>query len=310
MYWNPKRMQNDDLKFLVSQLHNHLITLIDEEEHATKEQLLEHLQNTISTIKTMDDDDIDSSEHTKEVFLNAYKAISQQSLSSYEDTNGRFKELTHKHEETLTEYQDQEINFSVISQKFTEIHNDMNEEVKKANKTIQDLNHQLKTLEEESTVDALTKVYNRRALISYLEKMCQKNDTNFQPHLLMLDIDDFKAVNDTYGHIAGDKILIYIANILKKTLRDGDKIFRYGGEEFVVVLNRIEHEMCKTITNRLLKLIQSNTLIYKGHNIRVTASIGATIYKKNDTPDTLISRADKALYKAKNSGKNKLHADV
>jgi diguanylate cyclase (GGDEF)-like protein len=125
-----------------------------------------------------------------------------------------------------------------------------------------------------------------------------------------LDVDDFKVINDTFGHIAGDKILIFIANILKKTLRDGDKVFRYGGEEFVIVLNRITDEHCKNITLRILELIRKNKLIYKGQSINVTMSIGATKYKESDNEDTLMSRADKALYRAKNSGKNQMYSEI
>ncbi|NPA66632.1 MAG: GGDEF domain-containing protein, partial [Epsilonproteobacteria bacterium] len=100
--------------------------------------------------------------------------------------------------------------------------------------------------------------------------------------------------------------LIFIAQILKKLLRDGDKIFRYGGEEFIIILNRISTQECIIITERILKQISANKLIYKGDTINVTASIGITKYNENDTPETLINRADIALYEAKNSGKNKI----
>ena len=114
---------------------------------------------------------------------------------------------------------------------------------------------------------------------------------------------NFKVINDTYGHIAGDKILIFIANILKKTLRDGDKIFRYGGEEFILILNRLDNIHCLKIASRILELINKNKLIYKGESINVTVSIGTTIYNISDTPDSMIHRADKALYRAKKDGK-------
>jgi diguanylate cyclase (GGDEF)-like protein len=136
--------------------------------------------------------------------------------------------------------------------------------------------------------------------------LCSNSDLPYDFHLLILDIDDFKSVNDKHGHLAGDKVLIFIANILKKTLRDGDKVFRYGGEEFVIILNRIDDEHCHKVTKRLLELIRSNKLIYKGEGLRVTMSVGATKYSAGDTPDSIIARADKALYKAKARGKNQM----
>jgi len=303
-------MQNEDLKSLVTQMYKNLISTIDEQEYATKEQVVDFLKDATLTIESIDNDDINSVEHAKNSFTNAYKEIAKNSLTSYKNTNGRFEELTKMHQDTISECNAEQIDLPTITEKFNEIQLHMNVEVKKANETISQLNRQVKELEAKSNLDALTKVFNRRAMITYLNKLCSKSGISFELHLLILDIDDFKQVNDKYGHVAGDKILIYIANILKKTLRDGDKIFRYGGEEFVIVLNRIDDKECLLITQRLLELVRSNKLIYKGHNINVTTSIGTTKYIDGDTQDTLITRADKALYKAKHSGKNKICTEV
>jgi diguanylate cyclase (GGDEF)-like protein len=128
--------------------------------------------------------------------------------------------------------------------------------------------------------------------------------------MLMLDLDDFKQINDNYGHVAGDKILIFISNILKQTLREGDKIFRYGGEEFIIILNRTDNIFCSKIANRILELIRANNLIYKGETLHATASIGTAVFIEGDTPDTFISRADKALYQAKKNGKNQIVTEM
>jgi diguanylate cyclase (GGDEF)-like protein len=180
----------------------------------------------------------------------------------------------------------------------------MTKEVKKANEVISELSNKVKVLEQTSNLDPLTKVLNRRALISYLKEVCTNKDIPYTLHILMIDIDNFKSINDNYGHITGDKILIFIANILRKALRDGDKIFRFGGEEFTIILNRNSDKESEAIANRLLKLISSNNLIYMGQKISITASIGMTKFIENDTPDSLMGRADKALYKSKNDGKN------
>jgi len=303
-------MQNDDLKSLVTQMYDDLLNYIDLEENTTKEQIVEYLKDAVNVVESLNDDDLSSIKQAKLTFTNAYKEIADKSITSYKDSSGKFQELTQMHEETLNECHEQHINLPKITQKFDEIQQHMNDEVMRANSVISQLTDQVKKLEETTQIDALTKVFNRRALMKYLDKICTTKRTNYEPHLLILDIDDFKVVNDTHGHIAGDKILIFIANILKKTLRDGDKIFRYGGEEFIIVLNRINDIKCNAITLRLLELVRNNKLIYKGKNIQVTTSIGATKYRVGDTPDVLIARADSALYRAKSSGKNQMFMEI
>ena len=303
-------MQKEDLKSLVKQMYEELINDIDSQEEANKEQVVSFLQDAISTIYSINDNQLDSAEHAKHAFINAYKEIAHKSLSSYKDTNEVFEELTQIHQKTIQECSDIHINLPSITEKFTIIQDQMCEEVERANKIITDLSIKVKDLERTSNLDALTKVFNRRALTTYLESLCKRGEITNELHLLLLDIDDFKVVNDTYGHIAGDKILIFIANILRKTLRTGDKVFRYGGEEFVIILNRTNNNACQEITGRILKLISSNQLIYKGESLNVTMSIGGTILLENDTPDILIARADKALYKAKGNGKNQMYSEV
>jgi len=303
-------MQKEDLKSLVTQMYDELISNIDAQEDATKEQVVSYLQDATNTIASINDDEINSIEHAKLAFSNAYKELVQKSLSSYKSTNNIFEELAQIHQETINECSEIHIDLPGITEKFNIIQSQMSNEVKRANQIITDLSIQVKELERSSNIDSLTKVFNRRALTTYLDNICSKGNIAYELHLLILDIDDFKVVNDTYGHIAGDKILIFIANMLRKTLRDGDKVFRYGGEEFVIILNRITPKSCQEITSRILKLIRSNRLIYKGKSLNVTMSIGGTMYQTGDTPDDIVSRADKALYKSKNNGKNQMNSEM
>lgn len=297
-------MEKTDLKALVEEIYENLLERIDMEEEATKVQVVNYLRDAIDVVSNINDKDIDSIEHAKAAFNNSYKELITQSLKSYKNTNEKFGKLTQLNQQTLNECETNQINLETLTTKFNDIQTHMVDEVKKANQVISDLSEKVKVLEQTSNLDPLTKVFNRRALISYLKSICSNKETPHILHVLMIDIDNFKTINDNYGHIAGDKILIFIANILKKTLRDGDKIFRFGGEEFTITINRNTDEMSESIAHRLLKLISSNNLIYMGEKISVTASIGMTKYLKGDTPDTLISRADKALYISKHSGKN------
>jgi len=255
--------------------------------------------------------DITSVEEANLAFVHAYKEIAHTSIESYKNTKEKFKKLTQKQQKTINDYSKQHsIDIDIIAKKFQDVQDHMCEEINRANEVIEKLNKKIKMLEEETNLDALTKTFNRRALDSYLRMVCGKKKLKYELHMFILDIDDFKVINDKHGHVAGDKVLIFIANILKKALRDGDKIFRYGGEEFVVVLNRIDMQYCKSIANRILRLINSNKLIYKGDTLNVTVSMGTTKMYEDDTPDSFIARADKALYRAKANGKNQIQTEL
>jgi len=299
-------MQKEELKSLAREMYENLILTIDEQDEVSIEQLIHYLSDASEAMSNIKDDDITTLEYAKSTFNNAYKDIATQGLLNYKKTNGNFLEISNTHNQVLNDCSKDQIDLPDMKNKFKTIQEHMVEEVEKANRIITDLSSQVKHLEQKTNIDSLTKIFNRRALNSYLQKICQEANTAYNIHMLMLDLDDFKLINDTYGHVAGDKILIFISNILKQTLREGDKIFRYGGEEFIVILNRTDNIFCSKIANRILELIRANNLIYKGETIHVTSSIGSTIFKDGDTPDSFIARADEALYVAKKNGKNQM----
>jgi diguanylate cyclase (GGDEF)-like protein len=299
-------MEKDDLKSLVTQMYKELLESIESQDEASKEHIINYLQNSVRTLKKINDEDIDSIEHAKVVFTNAYKEIANESIKSYKETNGKFQALSKLHQDTFEEVKEQLIDIPNIKQRFNEIQSHMLEEVTRANNVINKLTEQVKELEEDSNLDGLTKIFNRKALDNYLKKITKKNITKHDLYLLILDIDDFKSINDTYGHIVGDKILIFLAKLLRKTVREGDKVFRYGGEEFIIILNRVTQEKAQEIATRILKTINTNNLLYKNNSVKVTVSIGMTKYCQNDTPEDIIDRADKALYISKINGKNQL----
>ena len=303
-------MQKHELMSLADEMCKELITIIDNQENATKEQLANYLFESAELVMNLDEKDISSRDFAETLFHNAYKELTKKSLDSYSGTNEKIKKLTQVHQEVLLQCKEIEIDLPIITSKFDKIQTQMAEEVRKANETIKHLNEQVIALERNSNLDGLTKVYNRRALSTYLKEICAKKKVPYDIHTLILDIDDFKKINDSHGHLAGDKVLIFLANTLRKTLRDGDKVFRYGGEEFVIILNRLDDMQCKNITNRLITLIRNNKLVYKGISLSVTISAGATKFMQGDTPDSLISRADKALYKAKEKGKDQMYSET
>jgi len=303
-------MQKEALKSLAKEMYENLILTIDEQDEVKVEQLVNYLSDAAEAMKQVKDDDISTLEYAKSRFNNAYKDIATQGILNYKTSNDNFLEISCVHDQVLNDCMEEQINLPEMKTKFKNIQEHMVEEVEKANKIITELSSQVKQLEQRSNIDSLTKVFNRRALTTYLQKICDEANSKFNIHMLMLDLDDFKIINDTYGHLAGDKVLIFISKILKQTLREGDKIFRYGGEEFIIILNRTDNAFCEKIANRILELIRANKLIYKGSTLHVTASMGTTLFKEGDTPDSFISRADKALYIAKENGKNQIITTV
>lgn len=154
--------------------------------------------------------------------------------------------------------------------------------------------------------DPLTEICNRAAFNEAIDKeysSYRRHQADFT--LMIIDIDHFKAVNDTHGHIAGDKVLKSVAKLIRSSIRRSDEVFRYGGEEFVVILSNTKQGGAKFIAERVRKEIEKLT-VQLSQDIKVTASIGiASSELMQDVTETL-EIADKALYQAKDQGRNQV----
>ncbi len=154
--------------------------------------------------------------------------------------------------------------------------------------------------------DPLTQISNRTAF----DKALARETCSYKRHdkafsLMVIDIDHFKQVNDTYGHLAGDTVLKHVAQVIQNTVRRSDEVFRYGGEEFVVILSNTKIEGARFIAERVRMAIK-NLVIKSREQLKITASIGiAATGTTNDVNDTLY-HADKALYEAKENGRDKV----
>ncbi len=235
--------------------------------------------------------------------------IAKESIKEFSRTNENIKKISQKSSVDLNKISRdlQDLDNTQLINSFNSFHNNLLKTLKEADNTIIKLQEEILQLEKESNIDPLTKLYNKRALLKDLDNILNfGKDKNLDLSLIMFDLDDFKAVNDTFGHIAGDKTLIYVGKVLKNALRSEVKTYRFGGEEFVVLLNRIETKEAKKIAERILKTIGESKLIYKNNTIQITISGGITAHKENDTIDSIIERADEALYRAKKFGKNRV----
>jgi diguanylate cyclase (GGDEF)-like protein len=155
--------------------------------------------------------------------------------------------------------------------------------------------------------DPLTGVSNRSALDEVLHReVSHARRRQAECAMLVLDIDHFKAVNDRYGHIIGDCALKAIANMTGTCKRDGDLLFRYGGEEFVVLMRDTDRDGAVLLAERIRRCIAGNSFICSGAELAVTVSIGVSMLADTDTPESLFARADQALYRAKHNGRNQV----
>ncbi len=180
-------------------------------------------------------------------------------------------------------------------------------EMEKANRINTELEKALGVIHEMAIHDELTGIYNRRHLMELLELEKKRADRTGQLFfLIMLDIDHFKKVNDTLGHIVGDQVLKVVTNKLQDSLRATDFCGRYGGEEFVLVLGQTTREGAHICAERVRRLVELAQFPELGIGFQVTISLGITVYQLGEELSKTISRADKALYVAKNAGRNRV----
>lgn len=180
-------------------------------------------------------------------------------------------------------------------------------EVNKAQDHISQLEIKLLELDKKIHEDHLTGVFNRRGFDSALKHELSKIQRNNEPlSLVLLDLDNFKLFNDTYGHGAGDDALIFLVNIVKETIRPHDSIARYGGEEFALLLPNTTHEKAIAISARILRNLTKKLFLYKNNRLLITFSAGVAQYQLGESQENLLIRADEAMYRAKKNGKNQI----
>jgi diguanylate cyclase (GGDEF)-like protein len=155
--------------------------------------------------------------------------------------------------------------------------------------------------------DPLTGICNRAALDEMMhQEISHARRQGSSCAMLMLDIDHFKAINDKYGHIIGDCALKGIAAMIKNCKRDGDLLFRYGGEEFVILMRDTDRDGAVLLAERVRRYIADNSCNCSGAELAMTVSIGVSVLADSDSPVSLFARADQALYNAKRNGRNQV----
>jgi diguanylate cyclase (GGDEF)-like protein len=174
-------------------------------------------------------------------------------------------------------------------------------------KLTQERNITLAQLRELAITDNLTQLYNSRHFYAQMENEINRYNRYQRPlSLLLIDVDHFKDYNDTHGHLEGDKVLYQIAQLIKSCLRTMDSAYRYGGEEFTVILPETPCKAAMAVSERINNLVK-NELFIENIQQNLSVSIGVTEYKSGETTIEFMRRADQAMYVAKKSGRNQAY---
>jgi len=169
------------------------------------------------------------------------------------------------------------------------------------------LAEKVEELEKLALLDPLTKLGNRRyGDLNLAARLNEMERYGWSFGVLFMDIDYLKKVNDVYGHDVGDRILRIVAATILNGTRSSDIVSRWSGEEFMVLVPHVDSKQLKDVAEKIRILVEKSSISVEGKNIEVTVSIGATIVREGDTPETLMKRADELLYKSKSEGRNRL----
>ncbi|MFQ6023588.1 MAG: diguanylate cyclase [Acidiferrobacterales bacterium] len=196
-------------------------------------------------------------------------------------------------------------------------HERMEREVEALTRRLQEMENECTELRErakrehmQAVSDALTGIFNRSAYEARLEQEYARWKRYSTPFSLMLwDVDGFKAINDTYGHTAGDNALRLIAGVLENNLRDADFIARYGGDEFAALLSETDLDTALVVAEKIHQAVIDGHSHHRGTTIPITLSCGVASVREGDTQEAVFERADAALYRAKRQGKNQCESE-
>jgi len=256
----------------------------------------------------------------KEIELKNIIELLTNGLTTFNNENIQFNKEIHEHSDKFLDINHidnikkikevLELQVSNIKNTIKKKEDDDNHRIESLTEKIATLQADLQKAEIESTTDRLTGAHNRLAFDFHMKKLIGNDGlrwTSFS--VLMCDIDDFKKVNDTYGHLVGDRVIVRTVEIIKTFFRKNDFIARYGGEEFVVILHAISLKNATKKAFDICRAIEKNGLVLDedkpDEKLSFTLSIGASTQRDDDTVLSIIDRADKALYHAKRTGKNR-----
>jgi len=224
-------------------------------------------------------------------------------ISSLDMSRSTKQELSTLQNKLVSAASNLESEIKTVNDNFTSGQN----EIKELENRVKELEEELKKTKQTNKKDHLTGTLTRRAFEDELIKFDERFDRLNQDYaVVFFDIDHFKKINDTYGHDGGDVILKTFASLLMKLTRDIDIVGRYGGEEFISLVNYNNIDELFIYINRIKNIVNKNKFIYNEHKIQITFSAGIELRSNNNDPQSTILKADELLYKAKHTGRNRI----
>ncbi len=281
---------------VILQVDNYLEEIIQRQE-----VIKQNLGKARVTVKQM----VSSLIHNIEALTNS-TGIYQGKLESFSERANRITDLDGLNQLLIDVMQEtREIQTSVLARQEELL--TAQTEVDKAHDHISQLEIRLLELGQKVQEDHLTGVFNRRGLDNALRREISKVRRNKEPlSFILLDVDNFKQFNDTYGHSAGDDALIFLVGIIKEATRPHDIIARYGGEEFALLLPATTQKEAFVIATRILRNLTKELFLYRNNKLLITFSAGVVQYQAGELRENFLMRVDEALYKAKKNGKNQI----
>jgi diguanylate cyclase len=190
----------------------------------------------------------------------------------------------------------------------------LEDELQRSSQQVNHLKSQLDDVRKESLTDSLTAIANRKAFdTELLSAIAEAQETGDTVALLMLDIDNFKNFNDSWGHQTGDQVLRLVAQCMSENVKGRDVVARFGGEEFAIILKRTSLDNATNVADQIRAYVESKKLVKKSTGDilgTITISIGVAKLAQSDTPTSLIQRADACLYRAKRTGRNRVVGEL
>ena len=284
------KLTQSNVQHLVQQLKSFYLAKLNEGKQLDKEKdelhsLIEAFTNTLAAFSTQN---------------NTYSAGLKNFIVKVKESNSiqdiaKMKELLLKETAMIAEE----------SEKMGTRIKDAEGKLSKAKKRIVKLQEELNKVREESSIDPLTKALNR----GYFNRKMKEAVSAYKRYkdktaFMMFDIDHFKKFNDTYGHQVGDKVLEIVVSLIKSKIRESDFLFRYGGEEFALLLPKTSMKDAERLAEEVRFVVERHQFKYKGEPVSVTISIGVGCFLEGDSVESIVERCDKALYGAKEAGRN------
>lgn len=299
---------------VIEEIKNLVLELFGREQHQFK-FLLEHISHHLLQVNDSIKKNFDYN-HISRINMHQLEDDIQGTLDDIQSTmhdSNSFEDFSYYLQDNLSSISSQINTFRKIEESRLQLYEDEIKQLEKKLADFEQKNNQIKQELDQKNIqlntDALTKIANRHFYNITIQKAYARwQATGEQLTLAIADIDHFKKINDQFGHLTGDKVLERIAAILQESLHSNDFLARYGGEEFAIIFEGLAIDYAQKKLEELRLNIENFHFLYQGNRIPITVSFGLTSIGQGDNIDSLFKRADEALYKAKNNGRNQIVA--